>query len=96
MWTLTNMEEIEISDIASPLVSNLGSTDCWSSCYNVDGVCSSGFCGTDGLCCKTGHAETDACGWGAIGCTGGNHCCTTPTDVFRKNGGSADTCALWR
>ena len=49
---------------------------CWSHCSERAGGCS-GFCGSDGACCRrgeSGHADGVACNHGAVGCAS-EHCC---------------------
>ena len=53
---------------------NLGA-ECWDSCGQVDGMCTSGFCGAQGACCRAGwDGSTADCGSGSLGCPN-NHCC---------------------
>ena len=49
---------------------------CWAPCSERAGGCS-GFCGSDGACCRRGdasHIDGVACNHGAAGCTS-EHCC---------------------
>ena len=49
---------------------------CWASCSERAGGCS-GFCGSDGACCRrgeSGHPDGVACHHGAAGCVN-EHCC---------------------
>ena len=49
---------------------------CWAPCSERAGGCS-GFCGSDGACCRRGdasHADGVACNHGALGCAS-EHCC---------------------
>ena len=49
---------------------------CWAHCSERAGGCS-GFCGSDGACCRRGdssHADGVACNHGVAGCTN-EHCC---------------------
>ena len=49
--------------------------ECWGECGQVDGLCSSGFCGEEGSCCRK-----DWPGCGGRGCHG-YHCCVTISDT---------------
>lgn len=85
-WAEQGGHEIEVygcvtgdappSPPAAPAFANLG-MDCWGGCYGRSGTCETGFCGTDGLCCRIGFDESPACGLGAFGCNG-YHCCSAP------------------
>ena len=55
-----------------PLLMNLGA-ECWGACGARGGSCGSGFCGSEGLCCRIGYDEDPAeCGFGTLGCEGHN------------------------
>ena len=49
--------------------------NCWADCTQTDGVCSGGFCGPAGACCRLSFSgSTAACGFGLVGCQD-YHCC---------------------
>jgi len=60
-----------------PALKNIGQ-DCWSGCEGVGGICPTGFCGTEGRCCRKHHGNDQGCGDGSLGCDN-NHCCTDAT-----------------